>query len=131
MTRKAPKPLHVYLLSAARKVWYWSPQRREAIRLASVGPDLVRCTGCKKLFPKAPQPVPGKRKKKSLYAVDHVEPVVPVELSFPQIPSTTGSLSWDEYYQRLIFGAQQVLCLCCHKEKTNEENKERRKAKKR
>lgn len=126
MSRSKPKPPHVYLNSAARKVWYWSAQRKEAIKQASVGPDLVRCTECKKLLPKASQFVPGRKKKKCLYAVDHIVPVVQPGEKSPQLPLSTDCLSWDVWLSRLMFGAQQVLCLPCHQKKTNAENKTRR-----
>lgn len=127
MARKSKKPPHVYLISAARKVWYWSDQRKEAIARASVGPDLVRCTYCRKLLPKASQSVPGKKKKKCLYAVDHIDPIVRPGERSPQLPISTDCLSWDVWLARLMFGALQVLCLPCHQTKSNGENNERRK----
>jgi hypothetical protein len=118
------KPKHVYLIAAARKVWYWSQERRAAIAAASVGPDMVRCAHCRRLFPKN-----GKKGSRKLYAVDHIEPVVPVGKSSPQIPVTTGAISWDEWLERLMCGALQVLCNPCHSIKSKRENHERKQKK--
>lgn len=110
---KKARPIQSYLIAAARKIWLWSPERREAIANASLGPDLVECKKCKKLLPKFMA-----RGKKKLFAVDHIDPVV--------LPST-GFLNWDEYYARLFVPANklQILCHSCHEEKTEKENNER------
>jgi hypothetical protein len=121
--RKSPKPKHVYLISAARKISRWSPEHKQAIADASVGPDLVRCAICAKLLPKA-SPKKGARK---MYAVDHIIPIVPVESFSPQIPIITGSQTWDSWLMNLFFGERQILCHPCHKVKTDKENNERRK----
>lgn len=51
--------------------------------------------------------------------VDHIEPVVP----------STGFVSWDNVIERLFCEQEnlQVLCTPCHKKKSKEENKERKK----
>ena len=118
------KPKHIYLISAARKVWYWSQERKAAIKTAMVGPDLVQCATCQKKIP-----IKAKHNKRSLFAVDHVEPVVPPDKLFPSLEPNppTDSLSWDEYLQRLMYGALQVLCLPCHSAKSKTENQIRRK----
>jgi 5-methylcytosine-specific restriction endonuclease McrA len=56
--------------------------------------------------------------------VDHIDPVVPVD-----DPNT----SWDTIIKRLYVEEDklQVLCTSCHKEKTKEENRIRRKNAKR
>jgi hypothetical protein len=124
MARKR-KPKHVYLLAAARKIWFWGPERAAAIEKASKGPDLVECQDCRKLVPKEL-----KIKGRKQFAVDHIEPVVLPGRAFPslELEVKTGSseLLWDDYLRRLMYGALQVLCLDCHQKKTNAENNERK-----
>lgn len=59
-------------------------------------------------------------KRTKLYA-DHVEPVVDPK---------TGFQGWDVYYERLVKGKLQAICKSCHAEKTKEENRIRREARK-
>lgn len=89
-----------YIKSHLRKIWRWSPQRRECLKA-------VVCKKCGLPRPK-------------LYA-DHILPVV---------DPRTGFTSWDSYIERLFLGSLQPLCEKCHKAKSKIENAERRKAKK-
>lgn len=68
------------------------------------------CNSCHQLFPA------------KLVCVDHILPVVPV----------TGFVSWDDTIKRMFCdaGGLQVLCVSCHKMKSQEENAERRANKK-
>lgn len=120
----AAKPKHVYLISAARKIWRWGPERKAAIAAAMVGKDLIKCAHCKKLLS-----AKAKVKKRHLYAVDHIEPIVPVDRLSPTLEPTPGcsaSLNWDDYLRRMMYGALQILCHPCHKIKTAGESKARR-----
>lgn len=118
------KPKHVYLIAAARKVWYWSPARKAAVKAAMVGPDLIRCAQCQQLMS-----AKLKVKKRHVFCVDHIDPIVPVDKLSPTLEETPGpsnSLGWEEYLRRLMYGALQVLCLPCHAVKTKKETRERK-----
>ena len=90
---------------ALRKVWYWSPARREALKKAKKG-NAYKCAAC------------GEYKVK--VQVDHLFPVSDIN----------GWDSWDNYINRLFCGELQVLCILCHKNKSVSENAIRRKNKK-
>lgn len=118
------KPKHVYLIAAARKIWYWGPERRAAVKAAMVGKDLIRCAKCKKVMS-----AKAKVKKRYLFQVDHINPVVPVDKLSPTLEKTPGPLDscgWDVYLRELMYGALQVLCIPCHSKKTKAENNERK-----
>lgn len=120
----AIRPKHVYLIAAARRISRWSLEHRAAIKDAEVGKEFVQCASCKKRIPKNL-----KIKKRRQFAVDHIEPVVPVDMLAPVLeptPNSSDFLGWDEWLRRLMYGKRQVLCLPCHKSKTNAENKERK-----
>jgi len=91
---------NAYIKSHLRKIWRWSPQRRECL--------------------KAQVCVNGKRHKGKIFA-DHIEPVVEIQ---------TGFTTWDRYIERLFTGKLQPLCEDCHSKKTKEENRQRREVKK-
>lgn len=100
-----------FILARARQVWGWSPARKEALRKAQVAPNRWRCAKCGTM-------VDAKNRD-----VDHHEPAV---------DPTKAHTTWDEYFTRLLDAPADtlsVLCKPCHKEKTNAENKVRRKAK--
>ena len=84
-----------------------------------------RCDLCGKVGPDRDRVVlkNGKSKKVSMYAVDHIEPVVGVE----------GFTTWDAYIARMFpvdtENAFQVVCRECHAIKTKKENTERKGAK--
>ena len=93
------------IMAALRKIWLYSKLRRDTLIRACTG-QKYRCNGCKNLFDR-PE-----------IAVDHPEPVIPVE----------GFDSWDGVVRRLLAPSKmpQVLCKECHRLKTNKENKTRR-----
>lgn len=97
------KPMWVYLVGHIRKIWRWSPRRRECLKAAK------GCVIC------------GKRAV-DLQA-DHKDPVGPA----PKSPPWVG---WDRYLERMFEGELQPVCVPCHKKKTKEENAERRKRRK-
>lgn len=97
--------LHSRVRSALRRVWYWSPARREAVKAARVSPGQYKCAGC------------GRVVKDREYAVDHVEACGSLSPSLEEI---------GEFSYRLFFGQLQVLCKQpCHLEKTREERRKR------
>jgi len=107
MKRQKRPWYHKYIISALRRIWRWSPERKLCYKAALSGTK-YKCASCKKLFPKAN------------VAVDHTSPVVP----------TTGFTDWNTYIERLFCPAVnlQVLCDICHDAKSREERKLRRKA---
>ncbi len=91
---------HSYLVSAARRVWRWCPEKREAATKCAVGSARRKCTSCEKVFP-----------KKQVH-IDHIEPV------------GKQPREWDEYpnfYRRLFCPPTnlQGLCITCHAQKTS------------
>lgn len=100
-----------FIISRARQVWGWSPARKEALRKALVGPNLWRCATCSKLI--------GPKDRD----VDH---------KHAAIDPKDGWVSWDSYFTRLLDITSDnldVVCKACHKEKTQSENKKRRRPK--
>ena len=114
MKRKAKKKefrLEGYIFGALRKIWRWHPERKRALEIAKVHgsmKDHYGCAKCDEIFP-----------RKNVH-VDHICPVVDPK---------TGFDSWDSYITRLFIGAEglQILCKECHQQKSNKENKKRRK----
>ena len=85
--------------SALRKVWLYSPQRREALAAAKLGKDpLYLCCVCQKVHPK--------------YAIE-VDHIVPCG-------KLTGIDNISEFAFRLFEGHLQVMCRPCHALKTKE-----------
>lgn len=105
--KKKPKPYNwdSKIMSALRKVWRFSPERRAALKAAEHPEDrnLVLCASC------------GQWVHPKLADVDHVEPAVPV----------IGFDSWDALIHRMRHNALAVLCDQCHAIKTKSENAQR------
>ena len=111
------------LKGAIRRVFSRSELRRKALELSLVKdyadpkrPRVTkwgRCTKCNKMEPAY------------LLEVDHEEPVVPVDGSFED-------MSIDELVDRIWCDERLLKPMCkpCHKLKSKEENKERRRLKK-
>lgn len=93
--KKGEWPRDAYIKSHLRKIWRWSPQRRETLKTKW-------CVIC------------GNRSEK-LYA-DHITPVV---------SPSEGFKDWNDYIERLFNGKLQALCGKCHKVKSKAEAKER------
>lgn len=81
----------------------------------------VRCCDCKKWMPTNAKEKRTKKdgalekKAKSVYEVDHVNGITPIEQSI------------DAYFEDLIYGEMEVVCVACHKERTAKQVKERSK----
>jgi 5-methylcytosine-specific restriction endonuclease McrA len=100
--------------SAARRIWLWSPKRREAIANARVKKGVVQCAICPTQMKESTKP--------TLFSVDH---------KVPASETATNIKSWDDWFERLFecpVSGLQVLCKKCHGEKTNRENIARRKS---
>lgn len=106
------KKLNGYFIAFCRRTFAWSPAYRIATKKAEVKEGKIlkwRCAKCGVLV--------GKGEKHR----DHIRPVVD--------PATGWNGSWDTYRDRMGYDEPdnlQILCLKCHKEKTNGENKLRK-----
>lgn len=102
--------LKYFIIHALRRCSYrWRP-RGEAKAAARISRGIYVCNICKEQF----------RDKE--VQVDHIIPVV----------STEGFTTFDEYIERMFpqIDGFQVVCKPCHKEKTSNENLERKMHKK-
>ena len=109
-----------FIKSAIRKASMRYPPKYEVLNAAKVGKRInpksgkmaehYKCAAC------------GQDSPASSVAVDHILPIVDV----------TGFSGWGEVVERLFCPPEglQVLCLECHKKKSQEENAERRANKK-
>ena len=109
------KRLNGYFIAFCRRTFAWSPAYRQVTKRAEVKTDKGlrwKCAKCGELASK------GEKHR------DHIIPVVD--------PEKGWNGSWDTYRDRMGYedpGNLQILCLKCHKEKTNGENQLRRKRK--
>lgn len=111
MAKRKPRTynLHRLITAAVRRIWFYSPMRREVVRKAAVGNGRYKCAKCGSLVAQGE------------YAVDHVEPVIDVK---------SGFAGYDAMIAQLFHGPQQLLCkIPCHREKTRSENFQRKKKK--
>lgn len=98
---KKPWNPNRYVANALRRIWRWSPQRRQ------IKNEVRSCVSC------------SKRLNSKTVKVDHITPVGSVPKVFD---------GWDGYFARLFCPATglQGLCKACHQIKTNKENAARR-----
>lgn len=97
------------LRSATRK---WAPIYK-CVKEANVARGVYKCAGClEEVPPTAIHPETNKRVK-NIY-VDHIVPIV---------DPAVGFTSWDSVIERMFCDSSnlQVLCLSCHKAKSQEE----------
>lgn len=96
MARKAKKfNLKSRITSALRRIWFYGPHRREAVKIAKANGNI--CTICK---------IP-----KDKLEIDHIKPVVPL----------TGFDDWQSYIDRLFVEVSGLRAICkeCHKTHTS------------
>ena len=100
MAQKRPQ---IYLVSAARRIWRWSPERR-IVKNGSKTSNKYLCESCYKKFTKI--------------HIDHIDPV-------GKAPRDWNG--WDTYLKRLFCPVSnlQALCHTCHKAKTKRDNKKK------
>ncbi len=89
-----------YIKSHLRKIWRWSPARRECL-------SAKQCFKCRNRTDK-------------LFA-DHIDPVVDPKVGF---------VNWEVYIHRMFTGKLQPLCETCHAAKSKEESATRRQTRK-
>lgn len=93
-----------YLIPAARKIWSFSPLRREIRQRTRVsivkGVETFRCEKCRKLTDKVD--------------VDHKDPIVDPEVGFKD---------WNTYFERMFCDPSNLwgICQSCHRHKTKQE----------
>lgn len=114
---KAKKKFNIntHIRSAIRKIWMWSPIRREALKRAKVGPNKYKCENpeCGKIFP-----------LKEMH-VDHIEKVTPNS-------GITKPEDWGLVIKAMLFiTIDDLLSICkpCHKVKTDDEKAKTKAAK--
>ena len=109
MKKKRVWTLKSLIISALRKIFFYSPLRREALERAKVG-DLYKCA------------ITGKKYPINMVTVDHTDPVVDPK---------KGWVDWDTFINRLFCSVEnlQVVNKDEHKKKTKKENQERKKNK--
>jgi|SRR6185436_5278322 len=100
------KPLFVYLVAAARRIWGWSP----AVQALRKTPRICALCGAKE------KKKPARSDK---FHKDHKNPIGKAPRDWQ---------GWDEYYKKMFVGIDQLQWLCqpCHKTKTLLENRQRR-----
>jgi hypothetical protein len=98
------KPLFVYVVAAARKIWGWSP----AVQALRKTPRICAACGAKEK---------AKPTRVEKFHKDHIDPV-------GKAPRTWDG--WDAYYKRMFVPVERLQWLCqpCHKKKTAKERKE-------
>ena len=92
------------IMSMVRRLWLYSPMRREAMKRNVTDDGFHRCEKCLRLTEEI--------------NIDHSPSVVPVE----------GFDSYDAVFERMFCESDKLkkLCLPCHDEKTKEENRLRK-----
>lgn len=119
------------IASALRKVWHRHKNREEVIKAAHYVVQEYKKDGTPRAAPShfwdcALCGTPCKQaasSKHPRFHVDHIDPVIPLG---------GVEVSWHEYIQRLFFSGKdnlQLICAPCHRTKTNNEAKGRRKKK--
>lgn len=98
------KPLFIYLVAAARRIWGWSPavqELRKRPRICAI------CRDKEKIKPT----------RLEKFHKDHIDPVGKAPRSWD---------GWDEYYKRMFVSVDKLqwLCQIHHKEKTKRERAE-------
>lgn len=95
-----------YVIRAIRRINSWDKAGAEALKLSRIDKGVYVCAHCEK-------PFGGKDVRK-----DHI---VPIE-------AVTGWDGWDALFERAWCGVKgyQILCVPCHKVKTQKENSLRR-----
>lgn len=113
-TRTKKDPSLKYMIAAARKIWRWTPERRQVLARAKVGKGW-KCEICetvgfvgKKTFKN------GKTRKVMPVQVDHIVPIGQEPFAW---------LEFGSWLSRLFCALTNLQCICraCHQLKTNKE----------
>ena len=119
------------IIAALRKLTFSWPPRNEVKKEAKVAPSTYVCNGCgvcvydgkakdSQSKVEALEVNLGKKVIAGKVYVDHIDPILSIDKGFT---------NWDDYINSMFCSADnlQVLCHICNKEKTQDENKKRRK----
>lgn len=92
------------VIAACRRLWLYSPVRREVQNRCKTPDGYFRCEKCRGLADKV--------------QIDHIDPAVPL----------TGWDNWDGFITRLFIDAEHMQGICerCHNKKTVGEQKTRK-----
>lgn len=85
------------IVAALRKVFRYSPMRKQALAAVVISNGYFKCPLCKTAWPL------------QMADVDHEPPLGPQPKSFPELA---------DWAYRLFYGPVQVICKICHKAKT-------------
>lgn len=99
MAKKKTYNIDQKIKIAIRRIWAFSPNRRECLKAALIGDGYYRCAHCKRATEKA--------------TVDHKTPI-------------GMSKGWDEFVKAMFIESIGLQCLCsqCHKTKSKNDLKE-------
>lgn len=88
------------IIPRLRQIWFFSPERAEAVKRANGS-----CEKCSNKLDKL--------------VADHIQPIVDPDIGF---------VDWNTYISRMFCGANglQILCKGCHDEKSKKENEKRK-----
>lgn len=94
------------IVCALRKIFFYSPLRRQCLQQAKMG-DLYKCSVTKKKYPI------------DKVTVDHIDPVVDPKLGF---------VDWNTFIARLFCDVSNLQCISKveHAKKTKEERQKRK-----
>lgn len=100
-----------WIMASLRRMSYRYLPRNLAQKNARKDRGLYECASCKSLF------------KAKEFAIDHIEPVIPLQEGFPMHP-ITGGPDWTIVIDRLFCDVKgfQILCIPCHDIKTQIED---------
>jgi 5-methylcytosine-specific restriction endonuclease McrA len=124
------KKFQAKIVSALRKLTKQWPPILQSKKKAKIGPELYQCPKCNDTIYTGARSIdviqlqyPTARVGKM--DVDHIEPIMAVEDSGKE-------KDWNKVIQRMFCAEEnlQTICSRCHKFKSNEEKKERAKARK-
>ena len=133
MDKKQERQFKGKIIQALRKLSYTNPDRKIAFDKAKVESATHECCICKTWcyggeslsnFESLVEQYPDKNIIKNKAQADHIKEVIPTE------GFSNGSWDWHEYIERLHFCGEQgwqIICVNCHNNKTNNENKRRKK----
>lgn len=116
------------IIKVLRQEFLYYPERKDAINKAKVAPATFKCSLCssiiytgKKDLDKANILDTYPNAKIGKINVDHIDPVIPLN------GFTNKVWDWNEFIDRMFCSSDklQVLCIECHDNKTDEENKTR------
>ena len=98
---------HSKIRSALRKLWMYSPERKQCLENGRISRGMYRCDMCSSII------------GAKFVAVDHIQPLGPS----PQSRNAEYNTSWDRLIERLFCGPEGLRLLCggCHSKVTKKQ----------